>query len=593
MKRPGPVARAALVVGRHPKAAWIVALIAFCLSLPLLGAGYFLDDGMHTYVLEGNDIPGGPRGTWDLYRFADGGEGTRQATREGFFPWWTTPDLKLAFFRPIPSLWRAADHALWGESAFVPHLEASIVFALLVFVVARTYGRLIGGVAAGVAALLFAVDDAHGLLVGWIANRYALLVALFGIASLCLLLPKAEENEAPARIRFKTSLVSAGLFGLAMLSGEAALGAFAYLLAYAWFAHPGGKKAGLASIAPHFAVLAMWALVYRGLGYGAHGSAFYVDPLRSPIGFAGAALERLPRLALAQLFGPPSEMWTVLPASGRIVYGAITIGLSALFIAVLIRATRHHPAAKVLGWGALLAAVPTCATTPGDRLLILPGFGAFGLLAIAFVQVWTKVDASRALRATFAVLGAVHFVIAPIMMALAAWNFVWTFGGFVERGHLSLPNDEALREQDLVVVSTPDVLMTNYMLLERLLGRGVSSRTASILTVQDRGTATIERTDDRTYVIRNDAGQNGGPFQHLYREGPMVRGETFQTEVMDVRVVEVSATGAPTVIEFRFRKPLEAYRWVVWRGAGFVEIPTVGQGERVEVAGTPFFEALE
>jgi hypothetical protein len=36
---------------------------------------------------------------------------------------------------------------------------------------------------AGMAALLFAVEDAHSMVAGWIANRNALLCLVFGVGS--------------------------------------------------------------------------------------------------------------------------------------------------------------------------------------------------------------------------------------------------------------------------------------------------------------------------------------------------------------------------------------------------------------------------
>ncbi|NUP05937.1 MAG: hypothetical protein HOW73_07755 [Polyangiaceae bacterium] len=591
----GKIASLVLFVARHPKRTLIATAIAFALSLTFLGAGYLLDDRLHTYILDGNSLAGGPRGAWDLYRFADGGDGVRQATREGIFPWWSSPELKFAFFRPIPSLWRAADHYLWGESAVIPHLEAALVFALVVIVAARAYGKVVGGAAAGIATLMFAIDDAHGTVIAWIANRYALLAALFGFASLLLFFPRWSGNAGETSHRRTNpfdSVISAALFGIALFCGEPAIGIFGYVVAAAWF-DPRGRRAGLISMAPHTVVFAVWAITYRTLGYGAAGSDFYVDPVQSPVAFAKALVERLPRLTLAQLAVPPSEMWGLFPEAGRPIYAVVTIAVSAAILIAVLRVTRSHPASKILAWGALLAAIPACATNSADRLLLIPGFGAFGLIALFLERVWETASAPRGKRVLAGFFVAVHFVLAPVLLPVSTWNFMKTFGGFVERGVASMPTDAKLAEQHLVVVTAPDVLLTNYVMLETLMADGPKPLGGCILTSQDRGTATIERTGDRTYVLTNPAGQNGGPFGGLYGNGRLRVGDTFDTNVMTVRVLEMGVEDLPTAIQFDFHAPLDEHRWIVWKGRGFAEIPTLAMGERLEIPSTPFFEALQ
>jgi hypothetical protein len=590
---PGLIARLALRVARHPKAPWLVTAIGFALTLPLLGVGYFLDDWMHAWILRGNNFPGGPRGAWDLYRFADGGEGVQEATRQGFFPWWSSPELKLAFFRPIASLWRAADHALWGEAPFMPHVEASIVYGLLCYVAARTYGRAIGGVTAGVAALLFAIDDAHSMVVGWVANRYGLLAALFGLASLVLVLPREGlASRTPSAIAPSRSLASAGLFALALLSGEPAVGVLGYLIALAWF-HPLGRATGLRTIAPHGVVFVAWGAAYAAGGYGAGGSSFYVDPLGSPLQFCLAAMERLPRLVVAQLGAPPAEIWSILPPSGRPLYALLTMLLAIGLVTLLVRFTRGDAAAKVLGAGALLALVPSCATNPQDRLLLVPGFGALGLVAMVFVRAWEGAELRRRTRVLVGALAVVHLVLAPLMLPLGAWNSRLSFQGFVQRGAASLPSDEGIRDQRLLILATPDLLMTNYMLVERMLGRGPAPRSGNILSIQGEGSATLLRTSDRVFVMSNPAGQNGGPFAGLYNAGSLKPGSTYETELVDIRVLESSPEGALTSFEVSLNEPVEAYRFVAWRGRGFEEVTLPEVGATLEIPGTPFFDAIQ
>ena len=252
----------------------IALALAFTLALPTLGAGHMLDDHLHMYVLDGNAYPGGPRGVWDLYHFSDGGAGTLAAMDEGLYPWWSNPELRLAFLRPITSLWRAADHALFGQVAWPSHLGACLLWAGIALTAARMYRRFIGGAAAGLAALLYAVDDAHALSILWIANRHALVSTALGLIALALHVGRKRPD--------RPSWASAGLLLLAMLGGESALGVVGYIVAYEVLGRAAAWKDRARAVAPHFAVLALWAVAYKLGGYGAGGNAFYVDPIRQP-----------------------------------------------------------------------------------------------------------------------------------------------------------------------------------------------------------------------------------------------------------------------------------------------------------------------
>jgi hypothetical protein len=571
----------------HRHARWGIPLVAFVLTLPLIRLGYFLDDRIHTYVLSGNNFPGGPHGRWDLYRFADGGPEVQRGIYEGFFPWWTSPELKIGFFRPLASLWRSADHALWGESATMPHLESLLVYAALVGVVLLAYRALgLGAEGAGLAALMFAIDDAHGVPIAWVANRYAILAMLLGISAFWIL--------ARSPTRRSSQLVSALVYGSALASGETALGVFGYFAAYAWFAHPEGRRAGLIALLPHLVVVGAWAALYRWLDYGAGGSELYVDPGRDPVRFVVAVFERLPRLVLGQLLGPPSEVWAMLPSSGRVAYAAVGLALATLLVAAIIRLAKGDPRTKVFAWGSLAAALPVCAMVPDDRNLLVVGFGAFGVLAIVVHRAWTASPGARPGLGRRALVGALvvfHLVLAPVLLPMRVFGAVQGLQGFVDRGVAGLPRDEAIRQQILFVLTTPDVLMTNFMFAEALLDGKPTPARGYVLSVQERGTAVVERIDERTYVIRNDLGQNGGPFTPVYRTGAIPVHQPVVTMDVTVEVTAAGPDGLPTEVRYTF-EDIDRARWVVWQGRGFVEVPTLAIGEARSFESTSFLEAI-
>src|SRR5437763_1955506 len=70
-------------------------------------------------------------------------------------------------------------------------------------------------------------DDAHGIVVSWIANRNAVLAAAFGFGALLLHDRAVRESDRRARIAAPV------LFAVALLAGEAALATLGYLAAHA------------------------------------------------------------------------------------------------------------------------------------------------------------------------------------------------------------------------------------------------------------------------------------------------------------------------------------------------------------------------
>ncbi len=269
----------------------------------------------------------------------------KRAIAQGIYPWWASPELRLSFFRPLASAWRAADFALWGQHPTMAHLEACVVYAALVYVVARVYRGMIGGAAAGLAAILFAVDDAHSLTVTWTANRYALLAALFGFTALSAHVRSREKGTS--------RLVAPILFAGALASGESAIGIAGYLTAYAFFADPGGRRAAFRSLVPFAAPVAVWAALYVALGHGTRGTLFYTDPVGQPGAFFRALPVRLPLLALADVFAPPAEIWAFFPARALPFAAAGAAVVAGLLVFAILRAARGDRRVFALACGSL------------------------------------------------------------------------------------------------------------------------------------------------------------------------------------------------------------------------------------------------
>ena len=153
---------------------WVPLLAACAVSIPTLSSGVVLDDWTQRAMVRGNLNAE----WWDLFSFGGSSpEQTRAMVQEGALPWYTAPDLRLRFFRPLSSLLIVVDTKLFGDTIWPMHLHSVLWYLALTAVAAAFFRRQVPKVA-WLAALLFAVDDAHTVPVSWLANRNAVVAVL-------------------------------------------------------------------------------------------------------------------------------------------------------------------------------------------------------------------------------------------------------------------------------------------------------------------------------------------------------------------------------------------------------------------------------
>src|SRR5689334_12601814 len=163
----------------HSAAPWVIVGLALVLSSPSLFTGLCADDYIHELMMrEHAGIAGFAFHPFDLFAFANGDPvRTHQLIDEGVFPWWSDPGVVLAFLRPIASATHYLDHLLWPDQPVLMHVQSLVWFALLLGVVGAVYRRFMRAPwIAGLALLLYAIDDARATTVAWLANRNALVV---------------------------------------------------------------------------------------------------------------------------------------------------------------------------------------------------------------------------------------------------------------------------------------------------------------------------------------------------------------------------------------------------------------------------------
>ena len=143
------------------------AVLSVLLTLPALGVGWVLDDHYHRTILlkrpRFRDLLGPPS---EMFRFFRGDpDRTGRLMDLGLFPWWTDPGLKAEFLQALTVLTHRLDYALWPDTPALMHAHSLFWLGAAVFAVACFYRRMLGSTwVAGIAAMLFAVDDARAQL---------------------------------------------------------------------------------------------------------------------------------------------------------------------------------------------------------------------------------------------------------------------------------------------------------------------------------------------------------------------------------------------------------------------------------------------
>ncbi len=580
------VGRAPALLGRW----WLppaTILLALLLVSPCLGVGPVGDDYMHMARVDPRlRAPGFAYAPLDLFTFVSGDPAQRAVLlEEGVFGWWMAPDFRMSFWRPLSSLTHVLDHRLWPRSFVLAHAQSMLWLAALLAVLAVLFRRFHIPWIAHLALLLYAVDDARGWVLGWVANRNVLVAATLAFAALVV-------HDRARRDGWRPGLwLAPALFAAALLGGEAALGVTAYLLAHALFIDSGPLARRLARLWPYAALSVAWLAAYKALGYGTSGGGMYLNPLDEPTAYFGALAERLPVLAAAQVGLGLADAWLVLPTAARVVAYSLALLTLAVFAAVLAPVWRRRPACRFWALGAVLSLPPVCATYPMDRLLVFAGVGAMGTIALILAE-WREGDAlallprARRVLATGVVLMLVllHVVLAPALLPLRvlAVGYLARIG---DRLEASIPTDETIRGKSLVILSSSAEMTTFPPWMQRQVS-GVPRPARMRVLASCFSKVHVSRPDATTLRLRPEKGFLDHEWLRMVRglSRPFRPGDEVVLSDVRVRVRDVTADGRPAEVDIAFGVPLEdpSLLWTRLRAGGALvpwSPPAVGESE--------------
>lgn len=540
------------------------ALLGVLLSLPTVVSGLLLDD----HLFRARALRGGLGLEFELL---DGP--VAQLREQGSLGWWAADELQLSFMRPLAALWHGLDFWLWPQAAWLMHLENVILYAVLIVAVGRLLQRLLGpGPIAGLACLMFAVDEMHATAVMWISARNSLLAALFGVLALAAHARWRTQARAGER-GWPLAAAAVSCFVLALSSGEIGLMALGYVVADA-LVHEQGVRSRMAALWPYLAVVAAWRMTGAYLGIGAQASGLYVEPSADPLGFVTAALLQTPALAFSVLSLPIADGLT--NTTEPIWFIAAALGFVAL--ACLFAPLRDDPRACSLGLGLILAALPLASTAPTSRTSMMLGLGSVGVVALAWARRHTPAFSGRARRYGLRAVMACQLVLAPLLFVPLSFAPL-----LVESPHRALAEQVTGHEDVVAVLNLPAEINALYpAAISTAAGRDWPAH--CYLLFAGMASVEVERLDAHALMLRSEAGWAASRVDRLSRawarQGFAV-GDRVELERAVIDVVEVSPDGRPLQVRVTFTDELDAVTLLGFDGASLVRWrPAIG--ERVE-----------
>jgi len=552
-------------------ALWASLVSAVALCVPSLGAGLQTEDLAHRAASQassswGNLFGGGATTPADVYVLKDAGT----------LPWISADDFSLSLWRPLTSFTHHLDYRLWPDHPAIMHVENVCWLLLTIYFASALFRRLSSGwAAAALATAFYAVDDGHGFVVGWIANRNALIAA-------ALALPALVAHDRWRREGWRPGAVVAGVLAwLALQGGELAAGAFGYAAAHVLFLDGAAWRKRWVALVPWVIAGLVWIVPYRAMGYGARGSGAYVDPLGAPRDFVVALGTRLPTLLFAGLTGSPAERASFAFPWG-FTMGAVSLGVISVGAVAWVRRD-----ARARFWlaGMLLACLPACGTYPGDRLLVIASLGGMALageLAAAALGL-ARLPRDAVARAITTVAG-LMLILSDGVSAISTLP-AQSMGPAFAQGDLTRLTasayDGASPEKDLVILNGVDFYdMGILATLQADAAHRAPARTRVLYGGLDH--VKVVRTGANELVLTAPHGFVAPGMNRVYRglSRPMRPGQSLQLTRMRYVVQSVDRDGMPTVVKFVFASPLDdgTTVWKRWNGAFFVPfvVPPVG-----------------
>jgi hypothetical protein len=597
---------------RHRFLPLILAVVSFIIMLPAIKSELMMDDLMQrTIQLRPEQLPSGVYDTgvvpvdsgklstvlFELFGFSRNRQSIKAAKDYGVLPWWVRDDIKAALWRPFTAFTHWLDYKLYPNLPQLMHVHNILWFAGIIFLVTIVYRRLLGpGWTAGLAAVLFLLDKNTYFPVMFVANRGFVVSLFFGL--LCLYFHHKWRSTGS----FSAGLLSQICLAFSLLSNEAGVSTFAFLLAYALFLEEGPRFGRLLSLLPSVFLIVLWRVIYTALGYGVSGIGGYIDPGLQPVSFLKHLVARALTLLSSQFSGQAPDFLFAANSSLRATALAGYFLFLAFALIIFFPLVRKNKSAQFWFAAMIFTVVPASTVFPLSKNLGFVAVGAFALIALfisALVtnQNWMPKSLFYRISAwglciifLFAhVPGAIAVrVIAPKMIP-SMFN---TWARLVDVTVSASPGN-----QDVVIVNGPSQLALSAAPSSRVYQGQVLPKTLRAL-VPGCVPLQVTRTDDKTLVIKSApanifSSDQDSPvhFAHFCRafndlflgDQSFKKGDRFTLRNLMVEVLAVDGRGLPTEVAFHFdvslNDPNLSWLQFNWRTFSYdqFEVPQIGQ----------------
>ena len=497
----------------------------------------------------------------------------------GVIPWWTDEGMRYQFWRPISEISHWIDHQLWHQSPLLMHLHSLFWYLGLGYLVFRLFRQMgMSPTPALLALAVFILDSTHGLTLSWIANRNALIAAVFGVLSVRHYI-LWRDTQTPQHFIFSLCLLVASLF-----SGEVGISTSCYLGAYALILDKKGPGRGLLALWPFALTCILWWALYKMGHFGANNSDLnYIDPVESPLIFLSKAFERIPVLLFAQLGIIPAEIYgfSPKPVPLYLALACLFIGGVVYLLWPLLKSSRT---ARFWALGALFSVAPVTTTVPADRNLLFVGIGASALLGMLFHALFSKLQTSTFQRGCTWVLVALHLVLSPLLLPVFSYSpQIWSqlMGLHLAR---KIPIENT--KESLLTFGIPMPIGLGATPMRFAEGLPLADKFWMVSSLKQRFVVT--RTGDSQLTVTSDAGMIDSieaTLRNLERS-PLPDNFTIALTDLDIAVTRKNAEGKPQELTLTFHNNrLEHTRILTWNGKAFeVRHVPAAVGESVELA---------
>lgn len=566
-------------------------LAALLLTAPSLWVGLQLDDYFHWgLVTQQNPVlhTNSPASPYGLFSFLDGDPGrVLDLTNLGLLPWWTNPEVKYAFWRPLTEFTHGIDYLLWPQLPWLMHVHSLLFFALLLWGTFRLFAVIQGGQGHSASALptsalrwavfLFALSYGHGVPAGWLANRNALLAGLFLVLTLYC------HHQWRVQERGILDLRAVLLFVAGLLCGEMAVSTGCYILAYVLFLDRGKWVDRIASLLPYVLAGLIWLGVRAMLGYGASGSGHYIDPLTAPALFVEVLTRRGLDLLAGLFFAVPPELGSQLLPDWRI---GVYVALFAIVLALGWPLLREDRRARFWLAGALLCLVPVASTVPHSRLLLAASIGAAGFLGL-WVEAWQQRRlpqraGGRQLTALFAgLLIALNLGVSTLLLPVEAYSMKLLGDSMINSGARNWQLPDHANGTTPILINPPLSSAGGYINGVRAYNKlPVAAKTWLLASGGHPLTLTVIST--RAFDLASEKGLYEPVSEGLLRSSqvPFAEGDSVRLSGVIITVMEAK-DGVPTRARYQFAQPLDsdAYHFYHWNRGKVQDCPLPAKGQ--------------